>query len=357
MKVAIVHESPAMTGALAQFVRSVPGWAVVWTAATGADAIDRCAARPPDVLLAHATLPDMDGAALTRRLAGTATCPVVLLTDGTDAHAALAFEAMAAGAAGVVPGLAIGTDGRLTGYDEIVQRLRVAARLGPGPTATLRDGAASASRTPPERPDASPGRASAQDPPLVVLGASTGGPAALAAVLGGLTAPCRAAIVVVQHVGQEFSRDMTRWLEGRVHLPVRGALRGATPTAGTILLAAGDEDLVVTTTGALDYRSPAPGSFYHPSVDVFFRSLAGHWAQPGLAVLLTGIGRDGAEGLLALRARGWQTIAQDEASSVVYGMPKAAVELQAAIQVLSLDHIGLAVARFAGQAGRTEKLP
>jgi chemotaxis response regulator CheB len=350
MKVAIVHTSPAMAGALAQFVRSVPGWAVVWTAATGADAIDRCAAGPPDALLANAVLADMDGAALTRRLAGAATCPVVLLTDGTDAHSAIAFGAMAAGAAGVVPGLAIGTDGRLAGGDEIVRRLRVAARLGPGTTTTLRDGAA-ASRTVPERPDASPGRASAQHPPLVVLGASTGGPAALAAVLGGLTAPCRAAIVVVQHVGEEFSRDMTRWLEGKVHLPVRGAQRGAAPTAGTILLASGDEDLVVTTTGALDYRSPAPGSFYHPSVDVFYRSLAEHWTAPGLAVLLTGIGRDGAEGLLALRARGWQTIAQDEASSVVYGMPKAAVELQAAIQVLSLDHIGLAVARFAGQVG------
>lgn len=113
----------------------------------------------------------------------------------------------------------------------------------------------------------------------------------------------------------------------------------------------------MTSAGAFDYRPPAPGSYYHPSVDVFFRSLASQWTSPGLAVLLTGIGRDGAEGLLALRQKGWRTIAQDEASSVVYGMPKAAVELKAAGQILSLEHIGLEVARFASRLGPTELMP
>lgn len=340
MKVAIVHDSPAMTGALGQVVRGVSGWSVAWTAVTGADAVDACAARRPDVLLGQLRLPDMNGAELTRRIAASAACPVVLLTDAADTASGLVFEAMAAGAVGVVPVPVIGADGRLAGTDEIVQRLRVASRLGGG------------------RGEAAPvHRQVSSNPPLVALGASTGGPAALAVVLGALPVACRAAIVVVQHVGQDFSGELARWLDGRVRLPVRAAARGARPTPGTILLAGGEEDLLVTPAGAFDYRPPPPGSYYHPSVDVFFRSLAEHWALPGLAVLLTGIGRDGAEGLLALRQRGWRTIAQDEASSVVYGMPKAAVELKAAGQVLSLEHIGRAVAQFAAQAGPAEMMP
>jgi two-component system response regulator WspF len=181
---------------------------------------------------------------------------------------------------------------------------------------------------------------------LVIVGASTGGPVALVTVLAGLPPTFHAAIVVVQHVGEEFCGELAQWLAGQIRLPARVAMRGDRPHPGEVVLAGGRDDLVMTPGLDLAYRRPVRQSFYHPSVDVFFKSVAAYWPTHGLAVLLTGIGRDGAEGLLALRSAGWSTIAQDQASSVVYGMPKAAVDLGAAAEVLSLEQIGPAINRF-----------
>ena len=108
-------------------------------------------------------------------------------------------------------------------------------------------------------------------------------------------------------------------------------------------LAGTNDHMLLTKHGTLEYRVEPAGVFYRPSVDVFFKSVAAHWSTPGVAVLLTGMGRDGGEGLLALRQCGWLTVAQDKASSVVYGMPRAAAELDAAEKILPLDAIANAI--------------
>jgi two-component system response regulator WspF len=166
-------------------------------------------------------------------------------------------------------------------------------------------------------------------------------------VLGALPASFPGAVVVVQHVGAEFSGDLAEWIATQSAISVRIVDPPDRPRAATAIVAGGGHDLVLTRGLDLVCEPPAPDSFYHPSADVFFKSVARHWPRRGLAILLTGIGRDGAEGLLALRRAGWQTIAQDEASSVVYGMPKAAAALGAAVDVLPLDQIAAAIVRFA----------
>jgi two-component system response regulator WspF len=148
-----------------------------------------------------------------------------------------------------------------------------------------------------------------------------------------------AAILVAQHVDAEFVPDLVSWLARQCSLAVRPATPGDVPQPGTVLVAARDAHLVFASPDRLAYTRRPAESTYRPSVDVLFQSILKHWPGRVAAVLLTGMGRDGAEGLRLLRAGGHYTIAQDRLSSAVYGMPKAATELDAATEVLALEEI------------------
>ncbi|MCO8641679.1 chemotaxis response regulator protein-glutamate methylesterase, partial [Burkholderia multivorans] len=176
-------------------------------------------------------------------------------------------------------------------------------------------------------------------PTLVAIGASAGGPTALTALLRALPADFPAAIVIVQHVDQAFAAGMADWLDGYTRLPVRVARQGSVPRAGEVLLAASNDHLWVSPRGVLGYTRHPADTPYRPSIDVFFHSVADGWQGDALGVLLTGMGRDGALGLKAMRAKGCYTIAQDEATSAVYGMPKAAAAIGAASAILPLERI------------------
>ncbi len=161
---------------------------------------------------------------------------------------------------------------------------------------------------------------------LVVLGASTGGPAALATVLADLPDSPDASIVIIQHVDVAFAPGLARWLSDRISRRVDLVEPGERPLPGRIYLAATNDHLILDGSRQFRYVAEPVGFHYRPSVDVFLASVIKHWPEPGAAAVLTGMGRDGAVGLLALRQAGWLTVAQDEATSVVYGMPRAAVE-------------------------------
>jgi two-component system response regulator WspF len=176
-------------------------------------------------------------------------------------------------------------------------------------------------------------------PPLIAIGSSAGGPAALATILSGLPEDFAATIVVVQHIDENFAQGMAEWLSQQSRLPVRIIKNGDAPTSGIVHVAATNEHLIFTKALLLAYTPIPEALFYRPSIDVFFESVNRLWPATVVGVLLTGMGRDGARGLKALRDSGRHTIAQDEASSIVYGMPKAAAILQAATDILPLEHI------------------
>jgi chemotaxis response regulator CheB len=180
-------------------------------------------------------------------------------------------------------------------------------------------------------------------PPLVAIGASTGGPQALADILGGLPPDLPAAIVIIQHVDAEFAVGLASWLRDRSKFATEIAVEGRRPEASLALVAASNDHLVLGADQRLRYTPQPRKTPYRPSVDVFFASAAEHWTRPSIGVLLTGMGRDGAAGLLTLREAGWSTIGQDQASSVVYGMPKAAAELGAVERVLPVSRIARAI--------------
>jgi chemotaxis response regulator CheB len=176
---------------------------------------------------------------------------------------------------------------------------------------------------------------------LVAIGASAGGPMALTSVLSGLPKTFPAAIVIVQHVDERFVAGMAEWLSRSSRLPVRVVKEGDRVTAGTALLAGTNDHLVFKGPDRLGYTVEPRENAYRPSVDVFFESLNTFWTGDAAGVLLTGMGRDGAKGLKAMRNKGHYTIAQDEATSAVYGMPKAAAALAAAVDILPLERIAL----------------
>jgi two-component system response regulator WspF len=184
---------------------------------------------------------------------------------------------------------------------------------------------------------------------LVVLGASTGGPQALADIICRLPADFEAAVVVAQHVDAAFAVGLGNWISEQAHRKVAVIADGHRPSRNEVLLAGADDHLVVGADCCLHYTAAPRDLCYRPSIDVFFTSVARNWTRPGVAALLTGMLHDGAEGLLELRRLGWRTIAQDEASSVVWGMPKAAVELGAAEEILPISQIADAIVRLVRQ--------
>jgi chemotaxis response regulator CheB len=174
----------------------------------------------------------------------------------------------------------------------------------------------------------------------VLLGSSTGGPQALISVLQGLPANFPAAMVVVQHMDEQFTGGLAAWLNTQLQLKVKVLAEGDRPQAGEVLVAATNNHVVMRSNRAFGYTVEPQDNYYHPSVDVLFNSVARHWQGKCIGVILTGMGRDGAEGLLALRQCGHHTIAQNQKTSVVFGMPKAAIDLGAAKDVLGLEEIG-----------------
>ena len=202
------------------------------------------------------------------------------------------------------------------------------------------------------------GRSSAPGPPALhgsVIGicASTGGPHALATLLSGIPAGFAVPILVVQHIGVGFSEGLARWLDATVPLPVRLAGHGARAVPG-VTLAPDGADLVLGPDGILRLDRTTPAGLHRPSADVLLRSIAQRAQSGGVAVVLTGMGRDGADGLAAVREAGGLTIAQNEATSAVYGMPHEAAKRGAAL-ILPLDEIAGALTTMALE--RRERLP
>ena len=333
MRVGIVNDQRLATEALRRIVSSDPNHEVAWTAVDGCDAVQKCQRNLPDVVLMDLVMPVMNGAEATREIMQQTPCPVLVVTATVSGNYALVCEALGHGAYDAVCTPSLGdhppreAGANLLAKLKSVDRIRREMKTAPH--------AAQLPQTP-RPPMPVPSK---RDIPLIAIGASTGGPQALDQILSTWPADFPAAVVVVQHIAADFAASLAQWLQERSNLKVRPAVHGDSPQPGTALVAATNDHLVMGGDRRLVYRAEPIASPYRPSVDALFTSLVENWPTPSVAVVLTGIGRDGAEGLLRLRQRGWHTVSQDQESSVVWGMPQAAAKLGAAKRIIPLDHM------------------
>lgn len=341
MRIAIVNDTLPAVEAMKRAVAGVEGHEIAWVAHNGAKAVEKCSQDTPDLILMDLAMPVLDGVEATRRIMQDTPCAVLVVTENIRNNATKVFEAMGFGALDAVETPVLGPDRQIAGADVFLQKIATVGKLIGKPTGRPMK----KQRTDP--PLLMPPRV----PPLLAIGASTGGPPALLEVLSCLPATFPAAVVVVQHLDVKFAPGLASWLDERTPLTVQPAREGARPEAGTVWVAATNDHLILTSELTLHYTPDPRECPYRPSVDVFFKSVAEHWPRKAAAVLLTGMGRDGAEGLLALRRGGWHTIVQDKESSAIYGMPKAAAELGAAVDVLPLNRIGPALVRLLTNGG------
>ena len=324
MRIGIVNDMRAACEALRRVVDSLPDHDVAWTAADGVEAIAMAKRDRPDLILMDLVMPHVDGVQATRQIMATAPCAILVVTATVSGNISLVYEAMGHGALDAVDTPMLGPTGEVSGAGALVEKIGTIAKIvgaGGEPRTTARTTHANAT------------------PRLLVVGASTGGPKAIADLLLPLPRDWNVATVIVQHVDVAFSQGLAKWLGDRTGRSVRVAEHGQRPQAGDVLLAGTNDHLLLSKSRTLEYREEPRDVFFRPSVDVFFDSVADHWPQTGAALLLTGMGKDGAKGLLKLRTRGWHTIAQDEATSVVWSMPKAAIDLGAACEVLAIEQM------------------
>ena len=359
MRIAIVNDLRMAQEILKASVARIPGASVAWVAADGAEACARCASDRPDLVLMDMVMPVMDGAKATARIMRDTPCPILVVTSTIEGNLDLVYDALSAGAIDAVQTPSAAALAAPGGIDALIRRIALVRSLhSPGhphaPSAAVTPAQAAAPPCPSDARAAAAfrDRTGGGIRNLLAIGASTGGPQALASVLGAIPRGALPPTVVVQHIDKDFAPGLAQWLASVTGHDVRPGLPGDEVVAGRALVATAD-DHVVLAGSRLQARAEPRECLFRPSVDVLFCSLASDRTHGGTAVLLTGMGRDGAAGLLELRKAGWRTLAQDEASSAVWGMPGAAVALGAAERVLPVERIGPAIAAPSAGEGAT----
>ena len=327
MKIAIVNDVAMAAEALRRVVASTQEHQVLWIARTGLEAVRMCLDNRPDLILMDLNMPEMDGVEATRQIMEQSPCAILVVTGRPQDNVNQVFRALGAGALDVTATPVL--QGQAGGDSELLAKIKTIGKL-------IRH----STEAPPPRPANGGERGDGAVQTLVAIGASTGGPSAVAKVLSGWTPPPGCAIVVVQHIDETFASHFAKWLDDQLSMPVRVIGEGDELVAGSVQIAKTNDHLLLDQNYRLRYDAAPRDYVYRPSVDVFFHCVAQHWRGDAVGILLTGMGRDGGDGLLAMRRAGKTTIAQDQASSAVYGMPRAAAELDAAQQILPLDKIG-----------------
>lgn len=330
VRVLIVDDSVVAREILKQILESDPGIRVVGMAADGGQAVELTAQLKPDLVTMDLMMPGMDGMEATERIMAYHPTPVLFFSSYfNQAGPYSRGDALAAGALDIVDKPTLVPDQRWEAIaGPLVQKIKALARV---PVIThIHGGRVLSRQETPIRPRGA--RPATVD--IVAIGASSGGPRVVEELLASLPATYGLAVVVVQHMAEGFMTGLIAWLRQRCRLPVRVAEEGDSLVPRQVLFAPDWAHLIVQAGGRVHLAEGDPVNGSRPSVDVTFTSLASVYGPRAAGMILTGMGSDGAAGLLAIRRAGGVTLVQDEASSVVFGMPRAAIELGAAQQVL-----------------------
>jgi two-component system, chemotaxis family, protein-glutamate methylesterase/glutaminase len=379
IRVIVVDDSALMRRVITGLIEQDPLIRVVATARNGREAIDLVQELRPDIVTMDVRMPVMDGLATTEHLMAYCPTPILVLTASLASHEVdITFKMLGAGALEVIEKPS-GSDAQAldrTG-GALIRRIKVLARVkvvthlrgrrkpvetvipmalsappGMGDKGTRRQGDKESVKEAPRHlvtlSPRHPVTPSQSDAPLIVIGASTGGPRIVNELLSSLPSDLRAAVLVVQHIAQGFSVGMAEWLANASRLPVKLAVEGQAIRVGEVLIAPDTCDLLITHERTI-HLSDIPLLIQRPSIDISMQAAAEVFGARAVGVLLTGMGRDGAYGMLTIKRSNGYTIAQDEATSTIFGMPRAAIQLGAAMEVLPATRIAPRLAELIKQ--------
>jgi len=328
MRIAIANDNEINLSILVHIIEEQTEHTVAWTAYDGSEAINQCKRDIPDIILMDIVMPGINGVEASKTIMQNTPCAILIVTASVTGNAAMVFEAMSFGALDVVQTPFSSLSSNKNEVTDFLRKLNVVKSIV----------ASSAEKTNSSLPNNIASTQSKKNT-LVVIGSSTGGPGVLATILSQLPADFPLPIIIVQHVDSSFSESFSSWLNKQSLLDVRLASTGDRPKPGSVLIAGKSEHLVMCSNGKLAYDEEPKNLVYKPSVDVFFNSVAKQWKGSTIAVLLTGMGKDGALGLANIRQIGGHTITQTKDTCAVYGMPKAADDIGASIESLDPDKI------------------
>ncbi len=348
IKVLVVDDSAIVRKLLSEQLSRCPQITVVGTAPDPYVARDKIVTLEPDVITLDVEMPKMDGITFLKKLMRYYPLPVIVVSSLTPRGSQLAMEALEAGAVEVIP--KPGSSYSVNELGEIlIEKIRAAAQ--------------SRVSRPCGQPCTEPGPASSLEPStlrfttdkVIAIGASTGGTEAIRKVLVQMP-PDAPGIVIVQHMPAQFTSAFARRLDELCRIRVMEATDGEALAAGKALIAPGNYHLVLSRSGAkyqVHVRTGPRVYYQRPSVDVLFQSVAREAGPNAVGVILTGMGADGAKGLLAMRQAGARTIAQNEETCVVFGMPREAIHLGAAERVLPIEEIAAEALRMSAETAPT----
>ncbi|WP_323846758.1 chemotaxis response regulator protein-glutamate methylesterase [Microbulbifer magnicolonia] len=347
IKVLCVDDSALIRGLMSEIINSQPDMEVVAVAPDPLVARDLIKRHNPDVLTLDVEMPRMDGLDFLERLMRLRPMPVVMVSSMTRSGSEITLRALELGAVDFVQKPEMGLRSGMLEYGAVISdKLRAAARARPRRAERQRAVAMALK----------PVMVSSEK--LVILGASTGGPEAIRRVLEPLPANSPA-ILIAQHMPAGFTRSFAERLDRLCSIGVKEAEDGERILPGHAYIAPGDRHMKLDRSGAnyLVRLDAGPAVNRHrPSVDVLFHSAAQQAGRNAIGVLLTGMGRDGATGLLAMREAGAPTLAQDEETSLVYGMPREAAALGAAEEIVALEDVAPRMLALAAASGRAQRL-
>jgi len=338
VRVLVVDDSAFMRTALSRMISSELGFEVVGTACSGPDALEKIPALDPDVITLDVEMPGLNGLETLQRIMAEFPRPVIMVSAVTEKDAETTFNALGAGAFDYIPKqMSAASLDILHIRQDLVNKVHAAAAARrKGPTSAI-------ARKPPRPYTADSRKTNSSTPSIVAVGSSTGGPKALQEILPHLPADLSVPILIVQHMPPGFTVPFAQRLNNLCAVKVREAAHRDPIEPGVIYIAPAGQHMTVNRSSdshACIHLDTQPEHCLHmPSVDVMMKSVAANYGRHAMGVILTGMGADGAEGMMAIHRQGGLTIGQDEASCTVYGMPRACAELGTLTRVVPLSQV------------------
>ena len=323
MQIAIAHQNKDVIRLFIHLITEL-NLDVCWSSHSGEQTLDLCRSKKPDLLLVQLDLEDMKGSELIKQVMHNTPTTIIAICHSIKLNSASVFEAMSAGA---LDAFSEPNSDEPDSIEELKHKISNIQKL----------------HSSIDRIDSSKRAMPKTKTPLVAIGSSTGGPAALLSIFKNIPDNTNAIWVIIQHIDTQFSQGMAEWLNSQTSINIEIAENHQRPLPGHVYMAGTNDHLILNSIGCFEYIKDPVDYPFRPSVDVFFESAVIHWPHKLIGVLLTGMGRDGANGLLSLYNRGMYTIAQNKESCAVHGMPKAACELNAVNIELDVNDIAEAI--------------